>query len=186
MSKAGKSISSSLKTANLLTGALYIDLDFYPKERNNKVSDLLVDGFPVLPTVGGGLSQIQQKLVAVLDKVNDLPLTPMVNEATKTLTESQTTLRELKKTLASLNQITSSDAMQRLPQDMQQTLKELNRSMQGIQPGSPAYDKLMANMQHLDQVLRELRPVLRTLNDKSNALIFQASDTTDPQPKRAK
>ena len=29
-------------------------------------------------------------------------------------------------------------------------------------------------MQRLDQVLRELQPVLKTLNEKSNALVFEA------------
>ncbi len=41
-------------------------------------------------------------------------------------------------------------------------------------------------MQRLDQVLRELQPVLKTLNDKSNALVFEAKDKKDPQPKGAK
>lgn len=66
------------------------------------------------------------------------------------------------------------------------TLLELNRSMKGFQPGSPAYNKMVADMQRLDQVLRELQPVLRTLNEKSNALVFEASGSQDPQPKRAK
>lgn len=114
-------LRASLKTANLLSGALFIDLDFYPKARGNSTGPLrVVDGYPVLP------------------------------------------------------------------QDMQQTLQELNRSMQGMQPGSPAYNRLVANMQRLNQVLRELQPVLRTLNDKSNALIFQAPESKDSQPKRAK
>ncbi|MCG8709065.1 intermembrane transport protein PqiB [Brenneria sp. 4F2] len=178
-------LSASLKTANILTGALYIDLDFYPKEKVNKELTIIA-GYPVLPTVGGGLSQIQQKLMSVLDKINNLPLNPMVNEATQTLAESQATLREMQKTLASLNKITSSKAMQDLPQDMQQTLLELNRSMKGFQPGSPAYNKMVADMQRLDQVLRELQPVLRTLNEKSNALVFEASGNEDPQPKKAK
>ena len=34
-------------------------------------------------------------------------------------------------------------------------------------------------------VLRELQPVLRTLNEKSNALVFEAAGSTDPQPKKA-
>ena len=38
----------------------------------------------------------------------------------------------------------------------------------------------------LDQVLRELQPVLKTLNEKSNALVFEAKDKKDPEPKRAK
>ncbi|MEH2920245.1 intermembrane transport protein PqiB [Samsonia erythrinae] len=178
-------LRASLKSANLLTGALYIDLDFYPKEKVDKAL-YVVDGYPVLPTIDGGLSQIQQKLMAVLDKVNNLPLNPMINEATKTLASSQATMREMQKTLAALNNITSSKAMQDLPQDMQKTLLELNRSMKGFQPGSPAYNKMVADMQRLDQVLRELQPVLRTLNEKSNALIFEASGRQDPQPKRAK
>lgn len=178
-------LRASMKSANILTGSLYIDLDFYPKEKVNKPL-FVVDGYPVLPTIDGGLSQIQQKLMAVLDKVNSLPLNPMVNEATKTLTQSQATLREMQKTLATLNKLTSSKAMQDLPEDMQKTLLELNRSMKGFQPGSPAYNKMVADMQRLDQVLRELQPVLRTLNEKSNALVFEASGSQDPQPKRAK
>ena len=35
---------------------------------------------------------------------------------------------------------------------------------------------MVADMQRLDQVLRELQPVLKTLNDKSNALVFEAKD----------
>ncbi len=38
----------------------------------------------------------------------------------------------------------------------------------------------------LDQQLRELQPVLRTLNEKSNALVFEAAGSQDPQPKKAK
>ncbi|NIG32261.1 paraquat-inducible protein B, partial [Enterobacter sp. Ap-916] len=143
-------------------------------------------GLEVIPTVSGGLSQIQQKLMAALDKINALPLNPMINQATGTLKESQRTLQQLQNTLDNLNQITANPAMKTLPADMQQTLRELNRSMKGLQPGSPAYNKLVGDMQRLDQVLRELQPVLKTLNSKSNALVFEAKPGQDPQPKRAK
>lgn len=180
-------LRASLATGNLLTGALYVNLDFYPQQKKPGVTRLLqVDNYPVLPTVSGGLAQIQQKLMAVLDKVNGMPLSPMVEQATRTLAESQATLREMQKTLSSLNQITSSQSMQSLPQDMQKTLRELNRSLQGFQPGSPAYGKMVTDMQRLDQIMRELQPLLRTLNDKSNALVFEASGAQDPQPKKAK
>lgn len=178
-------LRGSLKTGNIVTGALYVDLDFYPKAP--QVKDMLsFSGYPVIPTVAGGLAQIQQKLMDTLDKINNLPLNPMINQATNTLSESQRTMRELQKTLDNLNKITGSASMQKLPEDMQQTLFELNRSMKGFQPGSAAYNKMVADMQRLDQVLRELQPVLRTLNDKSNALVFEAKDKKDPQPKRAK
>ncbi len=180
-----RGLRASLKTGNLVTGALYVDMDFYPKAP--PPSDVTeFGGYKIIPTVSSGLAQIQQRLMDTLDKINNLPLNPMLEQATNTLNESQVTMRRLQKTLDNLNQITASQSMQQLPQDMQKTLRELNRSMQGFQPGSAAYNKMVADMQRLDQVLRELQPVLKTLNSKSNALVFEAKDQKDPEPKRAK
>ncbi|XTZ37016.1 intermembrane transport protein PqiB [Salmonella enterica] len=180
-----RGLRGSLKTGNIVTGALYVDLDFY-----NNVPAMTgmheFGGYPIIPTVSGGLAQIQQRLMDTLDKINNLPLNPMITQATTTLAESQRTLRRLQTTLDNLNKLTASQSMQQLPTDMQSTLRELNRSMQGFQPGSAAYNKMVADMQRLDQVLRELQPVLKTLNDKSNALVFEAKEKKDPQPKRAK
>lgn len=180
-----RGLRGSLKTGNLVTGALYVDLDFYPKaEPRGKFREF--GGYAIIPTVSGGLAQIQQRLMEALDKINNLPINPLIQQATNTLAESQTTMKHVQTTLDNLNKITSSQSMQDLPADMQKTLRELNRSMQGFQPGSAAYNKMVADMQRLDQVLRELQPVLKTLNDKSNALVFEAKDKKDPQPKRAK
>ena len=180
-----RGLRAALKTGNLVTGALYVDLDFYPKEpaiaKMKEFNDM-----GIIPTVSGGLAQIQLRLMDTLDKINNLPLAPMVQQATNTLSESQNTMRRLQATLDNLNKITASQSAQQLPGDMQKTLRELNRSMQGFQPGSAAYNKMVADMQRLDQVLRELQPVLKTLNEKSNALVFEAKDKKDPEPKRAK
>jgi Paraquat-inducible protein B len=180
-----RGLRGSLKTGNLVTGALYVDMDFYPKEpAMTGIREF--GGYKIIPTVSGGLAQIQQRLMDTLDKFNNLPLNPMIEQATNTLSESQRTMRELQTTLDNLNKITASQSMQQLPGDMQKTLRELNRSMQGFQPGSAAYNKMVGDMQRLDQVLRELQPVLKTLNEKSNSLVFEAKDKKDPEPKRAK
>lgn len=120
-----------------------------------------------------------------LDKINNLPVEPMLKEMTATLSESQKAVMEAKETLKALNAMIGSDEFRNLPNDIQQSLKEINRSMQGFQPGSPAYGKMIDNMQQLDQVLREMQPLLKTLNNKSNALIFEAKEGKDPEPKRA-
>ncbi|MBE5250742.1 intermembrane transport protein PqiB [Mixta mediterraneensis] len=180
-----RGLRATLKTGNLLSGSLYVDLDFYDNAPAYKGPDKVL-GYEIIPTVSGGLSQIQQKLMAALDKINGLPLDNMISQATGTLKESQSTLRDLQHTIDNINNLTGSPAMKNLPADMQQTLRELNRSMKGLQPGSPAYSKLVGDMQRLDQVLRELQPVLKTLNTKSNALVFEAKPGQDPQPKRAK
>lgn len=180
-----RGLRGSLKTGNLVTGALYVDMDFYPKAPPfTGIHEF--GGYKIIPTVSSGLAQIQQRLMDTLDKINNLPLNPMIEAATGSLHQSQETMRRLQATLDNINKITASQSMQQLPQDMQETLRELNRSMQGFQPGSAAYNKMVADMQRLDQVLRELQPVLKTLNEKSNALVFEAKDKKDPEPKRAK
>ena len=180
-----RGLRGSLKTGNLVTGALYVDMDFYPKAPPITVMREF-GGYKIIPTVSSGLAQIQQRLMETLDKINNLPLNPMIEAATGSLHQSQATMQRLQTTLDNINKITANQSMQQLPQDMQKTLRELNRSMQGFQPGSAAYNKMVADMQRLDQVLRELQPVLKTLNEKSNALVFEAKDKKDPEPKRAK
>ncbi|VEA77887.1 paraquat-inducible protein B [Salmonella enterica subsp. arizonae] len=85
-----------------------------------------------------------------------------------------------------MNKITSSQSMQQLPADMQTTLRELNRSMQGFQPGSAAYNKMVSDMQRLDQVLRELQPVLKTLNEKATRWYLKRRIKKDPSLRGAK
>lgn len=81
-------LRAALKSSNLLTGALYIDLDFYPNAKPWKGPDV-ISGIPIMPTVSGGLAQLQQKVTAVLDKLNALPLEPMISAATGALKTSQ-------------------------------------------------------------------------------------------------
>lgn len=66
-----------------MTGALYIDLDFYPKAPpRGKIQEF--NGYPIIPTISGGLAQIQQRLMDALDKINNLPINPLLEQATST------------------------------------------------------------------------------------------------------
>ena len=73
----------------------------------------------------------------------------MIEQGDQHRAESQKTMKHVQTTLDSMNKITSSQSMQQLPADMQTTLRELNRSMQGFQSGSAAYNKMVADMQRL-------------------------------------
>ncbi|WP_428943590.1 intermembrane transport protein PqiB [Pantoea sp. FN060301] len=179
-----RGLRATLKTGNLISGSLYVDLNFYD---NALVlpEPVQVAGYHIIPTMSSGLSEIQQKLMSALDKINGLPLTPLLTEATGTLKESRRTLQELQTTLHNINQLTDTPAIKALPKEMQQTLRELSRSLKGVQPGSPAHTRMLGDLQRLDQVLRELHSVLKNLNNKSNSLIFEAEAIHDRQPEKA-
>lgn len=178
-------LRAALKTGNLITGALYVDLDFYPHAPPWRAQKQ-VNGMQVIPTISAGLNQIQQKIALILDKLSQLPLEKLLTTTTQTLSVSQKTLGELNQTLQHLDKILSQPATQKLLEDVQQTLSSLKDNLHGLQPGTPAHGLLMDNLQQLAQSLQALQSMLKTLNSKSNALIFEARPAADPQPAGAK
>ncbi|MDF7667175.1 intermembrane transport protein PqiB [Orbaceae bacterium ESL0727] len=168
---------AALKTANLLTGALYIDLDFYPELKTNyNAKNQQKYGYNIIDTVPTGLAQIQAKVLQLLDNFNHLPLNNTVAQFNKSLQTSE-------KLMASLNSMTATKEMQNLPKDLHNALQTLNQTMKGLQPGSDLNNQMKDSLQKVQQMMDELTPLLSTLNNKSNALIFSAPGKTDPEPK---
>ena len=170
-------LRAAIKSANLFTGSMYIDLDFYTEgiEQTNATPEKAY-GLDVIQTVPAGLSQIQAKVIQTLDNLNRLPLDQTVAEMNKVLAEGQ-------KLLDSLNGMASSKEAQNIPKDLQNTIKRLEETLKGLQPGSDFHNSLQTDMEKFGQTLEKLQPLLDTLNEKSNALIFAAPTKQDPQPK---
>lgn len=177
MDEQKNGLRASLKTSNMFTGALFIDLDFYPELKNkynSKSSNLY--GYNTIETTSTGIAQIQAKVMQLLDNFNNLPLNNTMTEFNKSLASTQ-------RLMNSLNQIMASNEMQNMPSDLQETLRTLNETLKGIQPGSELNKQMNESLQKVQQMMDELTPLLNTLNDKSNALIFSAPNKKDQEPK---
>lgn len=74
---------ASLQTGSLLTGNLFVSLDFY--ENVEKESIGLLGKNLVFPTASRGLAQIEQKVVEVLDTIFSLPLEETFANAGETI-----------------------------------------------------------------------------------------------------
>ncbi|MEO3880081.1 intermembrane transport protein PqiB [Rheinheimera fenheensis] len=189
-----RGMHAALKTGNLLTGALYIDLDVNIDAATPEPTELQLQrlalsqsaGYPLLPTARSGLSNIEQKVLMALDKINNLPVEQLLTQSEQTMQSADQMLQSANTMLAQLDKLLSDPKMQQLPAQLQSSLQQLQQMLAGLSPGSAAYDKLSGNLQTLDQVLRELQPVLQTLNQQSNALVFEAEAPADPEPTRAK
>ena len=92
---------ASLKTGNLLTGQLYVDLDFQKDAPAMSVTE--IDGYRVLPTAAGGLGELTEKANAVMDKLQALPLEETVKNASDALAAIKNVTASLKTTLGSYN-----------------------------------------------------------------------------------
>lgn len=176
-----RGMHGTLEIADLITGALYIELDCCGK---GATSEALVTstGYPVIPGRKGALTEVQRGLVSALDRLSALPLRELLTQATRTLTQGQQTLRDVQRTLETLNRTLSSPAVQHLPADTQQTLRTLQETLRSVQPGTAAYTRMAADLQRLNQALLQLQPVVSTLNSRSNALVVEGKQKADPVP----
>lgn len=136
-------LRAQARSGNLLTGQLYIALDFYPKAEKVKFDPSLR---PVsIPTIPGNLEQLQEKLENIVNKINQLPIERIAGNLdsnlvelrkgltqfnAKTLPSVQNTLADVSKTLQSASSTLAEDSPQR--EQLTQTLDELSRMSRSL------------------------------------------------------
>ena len=135
-----------MRTGNLLTGQVYVAIDFFPKAAKGKV-DLSKN--PVeLPTVPNSLDELQSQVQEIAAKLNKVPFEQIgadlriaLGTLNKTLTGAEqlakslnndvapgiaAAMKDARKTLNSAERTLAQDSP--LQQDMRQTLQELTRA----------------------------------------------------------
>ncbi|WP_447528615.1 intermembrane transport protein PqiB [Vreelandella sp. TE19] len=175
-------LRASLKNGNLLTGALFVDLNF----QRDLAGDYALEMFSerkVFPTVAGGFAQIQGQVTSLLDKLNALEVEPLLAGLDRNLQASESVLNEVREVSASLNAILSDPDTQALGGNVNATLEELRATLEGLSPSSPAYQDLNSAIEQLNRLMRDLQPLTRTLNENPRALLFDNLDTQDPIPR---
>ena len=175
-----KGMRANLQTGNLLTGALYINIDWYKGQPAATIGKF--EEFPVIPTIPSGLGRIEQQVSSLLDKLNALPVEPLMTRATTALGTMDGTMGSLTATLNSLQQILEQDGTKALPDELSSTLAELRRTLDGFSPDSAAGESLNNSLFELNQALRNLEELTRTLSAKPNSLIFPGESPADPIP----
>lgn len=170
-----RGLSAQLSTNNLILGSKLIELTDSPSDSPAYRPHSEYGGHTVIATRGGGLDEIQIQLTRLLEKFNALPLE-------HTVTELNGSLKQLRQTLTEINKLAGNRDTQNLPAELNRSLQSLQQTLAGIQPDSPVYRDVQTTLQSIDRTLKEARPLINTLNEKPNALIFNHS-TPDPIPK---
>lgn len=178
----GLGLRASLKSGSLLTGALFVDLNFQRDLADEYVAERFSDR-TVFPTVAGGFAQIQAQVTDLLDKLNALEVEPLLTGLDRNLQASESVLNEVREVSASINQLLNDPETQAIGGNLNATLEELRSTLEGLSPSSPAYQELTTAIERLDRLMRDLQPLTRTLNDNPRALLFDNLDTQDPIPR---
>ena len=176
-------LSVRLKSGNLVTGALFVDMDFDKKFKNHSMA--MFDGLFVIPSSYGGLAQIENKVSSLLDKLDSLPFQELLQNANQTTVDANKLLIELTQLTEQIKAMAASPDAQQLPQQLKQTMDSLQQTLDGLSPKSPMYQELNRSIENLNHLLRDIRPVIRTINERPNALLFDRN-VKDEAPKGAK
>jgi len=178
----GKGLTATISSNNLLTGSKMIELNDQPSSLPKLRPHTVYAGDTVIATQGGGLDDLQAKVADLLEKFNNLPLDKTVAGLNGSLAELKSTLKSANAALSSIDKLVGKPQTQNIPNELNQTLKELRQTLQGVSPQSPIYGDVQNTLQSLDKTLRDVQPVINTLKEKPNALIFNSS-SKDPIPK---
>ena len=167
-------VRAQLRTGNLLTGQLYVALDFIGKQPARTAMGS--DGTLTLPTAPGTLSEIQPQIADIVEKVSKIPFDEIG--------------KDLRSTLAG-----ASAAINRLTPEAQKALAEVQKILTKAQASLESLDRNVtdpnAPVQHnLEQTLLELQRTSRSLRVLSDYLqqhpesILRGKPADAPIPQR--
>lgn len=181
-------LRATLKTGSLLTGALYVDLDYYPEALPTELGR--IGEYPTIPTISSGFAQLEVKLSAILDKIQALPLDETMekigraaDEAATTVADARTALKEIEETAASARRTLDSPEFTRLPDDLRVTLGSLEKSIASVGPDGAMQGDLLRTLDELRSTLRALSTMTNAIEEKPNSLIFGRDSSGNPIPK---
>ncbi len=173
-------LRASLEPANLLTGALFVDLAFYPGAPK-ATSVASYRSTPILPTIShGGIRKIEAQVSTLLDTLNGVPFDTLAERLNQSLDNLARVSQQLDRRL-------SDPALIELPTQLSDTLVVVREVLRGWQTDldreGDAYLRVQVVLQKLNHLLDDLGPLAETLNERPNALIFESRPPPDPQPR---
>jgi paraquat-inducible protein B len=177
-----KGLRAQLKTGSLLTGQLFVDLDFHP---DAPPADVKYDGkYPELPTVPAPLEMITASLNQLLNKIEKLPIEEIGSSLKKTVQGAERLVNsaELKQAVGELNETLKNTRM--LVKNLNSTVApELNTTLQQgqktladigsmVNPDTALYRELQRAIKELADAAKSIRVMAEYLERHPDALIY--------------
>lgn len=172
-----KGLRAQLRTGNLITGQLYVALDFF---HGAKPVHFDPHQKPIqIPTVPGSLEQIQSQISDIVRKLNMIPYARIGGNLSETLGSANALLRQLHGQVAPQAQATLKQAQTTLKQ-AQDTLASANDSLASID--SPLQQNAQRTLQDVRRAARSMGELANYLQRHPDALIRGKRGDASPPP----
>lgn len=184
-------LRASLKTGSLITGALYVDLDYYQDDAPQQLGRS--GNYHTLPTVSSGFAQLETRLSNLFDRLDAVPLEKAVTdfaaaaeESRKTIVESRTAIREIEQAVTAARKTIEDPAFRSLPGDLRESIASLEKALTSLGPDGAVQGDLLRTLDEMRASLRSIKAVSTTVEERPNSLIFGNDSSGDPIPKAAR
>ena len=177
-----RDLRATLRMGNILTGALYVDLQHVEDPKPVETASLL--GYDFIPTASDEFTQITQQVDALLSKLNDVPLESIAADISEVIAAMSETANSVATTSDNFNAKIGQLDVDMLNTQIETISLQLTQLLTDYSDGSRSYSSINASMRELQNTLRDMQPILIRLNEKPNGLIFGDSLSDDPQPKQ--
>ncbi|MGZ5634385.1 MAG: PqiB family protein [Burkholderiales bacterium] len=168
-----RGMRAQLRSTSLLTGQMYVALDYFPRAPKTKI-DLTLDT-PELPVVPSTLPDMQAKLTSILAKLDKLPLEAIGAGLKKDLEILDQTLNDANKVLSHVDAEIVPELKTTL-EDARHALAAAERVMNGTETNlvgtnAPAQQELRDALLEVTRAARALRILADYLGRHPEALI---------------
>ncbi|WP_312451751.1 PqiB family protein [Stutzerimonas nitrititolerans] len=160
-------LRAQARTGNLLTGQLYISLDFDP--RAPQVAFDQQARPMVIPTIAGSFDKLQEQLQAMVDKLSKLPIESLADNLNGSLDELRQTLKQV-----------NGDVLPQLQRTLERSEQTLQNANQALADGSPQRQQLGDTLEEVQRAVRSVRVLSDYLSRHPESLIRGRNSSDEP------
>ncbi|WP_028224252.1 PqiB family protein [Paraburkholderia ferrariae] len=167
-----RGLRAQARSSNLLTGQLYISLDFVPNAPKVAFDP---NAQPLmLPTAPGSFDKMQEQVATILDKISRMPLDSIGQHLDTSLSDLDGTLKQI-----------NAQVLPATTQTLQQARQTFGAAQGMLADDSPLQENLGQTLQELQRTARSLRTLTDLLGRHPEALLRgQSADHPAPAAQR--
>lgn len=168
-----KGLRAQLRLGNIVTGQLYIALDYFPHTPKVKIDWNKTP--PQLPVMPSGMAEFQIKIHKILNKIEKIPFDEIGKDAKKAIVTLDETLKDAKKVLGRIDTEivpevkTTVENLKRAVAAAERALVNADKTLVG--PDAPANQELREALQEVASAARALKVFVEYMDSHPEAFI---------------
>ena len=162
-----------LRSANLLTGQLYVALDFFPKAAPARFDPKKSP--PEIPVISTGLAELQESVTNIVANLEKVPFDKLAADLRRALATLDTTLKRTDALMAQL----STDIAPELRTTLEQARKTLKSAEGALSSDSPVQGDLRETLNEVTRAAETVRSLADYLERHPESLIRGRREGSD-------